>query len=185
MVQQLAVHASGRYHLRVQGSLELFGQSLTQNEETAHLDAAAGTAGAGANEHEHDQNLFREGRPQVKIAAGKAGGGDDGTHLKSSLPQCLAKAVVHTINIGGDDAHCHYNNYKVAPHLLAGSSATELAHEQQEVGVEVDAEQDHEDGHDPLDVGRKAAKAVVAEAEAAGARRTKASSLILSSACVS
>ena len=173
VVQQLAVHAGGRYHLRVQGGLELLGQGLTQNEETAHLDAAAGAARAGANEHEHDQNLFREGRPQVKIAAGKAGGGDDGAHLKSGLPQRLAKAVVHTINIGSDDTHCHCDDHKVAPHLLAGSSAAELAHEQQEVGVEVDAEQDHEDGHDPLDVGRKAGKAVVAEAEAAGARRTK------------
>ena len=175
MVQQLAVHAGGRYHLRVQGGLELLGQGLTQNEETAHLDAAAGTAGAGANEHEHDQNLFREGRPQVKIAAGKAGGGDDGAHLKSGLPQRLAKAVVHTINIRSDDTHCHDDDHKVAPHLLAGSSAAELAHEQQEVGVEVDAEQDHENGHDPLDVGRKAGKAVVAEAEAAGTRRTKGS----------
>ena len=173
VVQQLAVHAGGRYYLRVQGGLKLLGQGLGQNEEAAHLHAAAGTAGAGTNEHEHDQNLFREGRPQVKIAAGKAGGGDDGAHLKSGLPQRLAKAVVHTINIGGDDTHCHRNDHKVAPHLLAGSSAAELAHEQQEVGVEVDAEQDHEDGHDPLDVGRKAGKAVVTEAETAGACRTK------------
>ena len=173
MVDEFAVHAGGRYHLRVQGGLEFLSQGLTQNEETAHLDAAAGAAGASANEHEHDQNLFREGRPQVKIAAGKAGGGDDGAHLKSGLPQRLAKAVVHTINIGSDDTHCHCDDHKVAPHLLAGSSAAELAHEQQEVGVEVDTEQDHEDGHDPLDVGRKAGKAVVTEAEATGTRRTK------------
>ena len=173
MVQQLAVHAGGRYYLRVQGGLKLLGQGLGQNEEAAHLHAAAGTARTGTNEHKHDQNLFGESRPQVKVAAGKAGGGDDGTHLKRGLPQRLAEAVVHTINIGGDDAHCHRDDHKVAPHLLAGSSAAKLAHEQQEVGVEVDAEQDHEDGHDPLDVGRKAAKAVVAEAKAAGARRTK------------
>ena len=171
MVEQLAVHPDRGHHLRVKGLLELLAHSLAHQQEAADLHAAAGAACAGTHKHQHDKDLLGEGGPQVKIAAGKAGGGNDGAHLKSGLPQRLAKAVVHTINIGGDDTHRHDDDHNVAPHLLAGGSAAELAHEQQEVGVEVDAEQDHEDGHDPLDVGRKAAKAVVAEAKAAGSSK--------------
>ena len=60
------------------GGLELLSQGLAQNEEAAHLHAAAGTARTGTNEHEHDQDLLGEGRPQVKIAAGETGSGDAG-----------------------------------------------------------------------------------------------------------
>ena len=89
------------------------------------------------------------------------------------MPQCLAKAVVEAVDVGRDDGNGGCNDHKVAAHLFAGRRPAEPAHQQQEVGVEVDTEQDHEHGHDPLDVGGKAAKAVVAEAEAAGARGAK------------
>ena len=172
MVEQLAVHADGGHHLRVQRLLEFLAQGLAQNEEAAHLDAAAGAACAGTNEHEHHQNFFGESGPQVKITAGKTGSGDDGTHLKGCLTHRFAKAVIKAVDIGRDNANCHQNNGEVAAHFLA-DGAVEFAQQQQEVGIEVDAEQDHENGHDPLDVGRKAGKAVILEAEAAGARRAE------------
>ena len=172
VVQQLAVHADGGHHLWVQRLLELLAKGLAQNEDAAHLDAAAGAARAGTNEHEHHQNFFGEGGPQVKITAGKTGSGDDGTHLKGCLTHRFAKAVIKAVDIGRDNANCHQNNGEVAAHLLA-DDAVEFTQQQQEVGIEVDTEQDHEDSHDPLDVGRKAGKAVVLEAEAAGARRAE------------
>ena len=152
--------------------LELLAQGLAQNEEAAHLDAAAGAACAGTNEHEHHQNFFGEGGPQVKVTAGKASGRDDGAHLKGCLTHRFAKAVIKAVDIGRDNANCHQNNGEVAAHFLA-DGAVEFAQQQQKVSIEVDAEQDHENGHDPLDVGRKAGKAVILEAEAAGARRTE------------
>ena len=55
------------------------------------------------------------------------------------------------------------NDEEVAAHFLAGGCPPEPAQQQQEIGVEVDTKQDHEDGHDPLNIGRKTAEAVVLE----------------------
>ena len=71
MVQQLAVHPGRSHHLRVQSLLELLAQRLAQNEDAAHLDAAAGASGTGTNEHQHHQHFLGQSGPQVKIAAGK------------------------------------------------------------------------------------------------------------------
>ena len=141
MVQQLAVHPGRSHHLRVQSLLELLAQRLAQNEDAAHLDTAAGASGTGTNEHQHHQHFLGQSGPQVKIAAGKARGGDDGTHLERRLPQRLAKAVVDAVDVGRDDGNGGCNDHKVAAHLFAGCSTAEPAHQQQEVGVEVDAEQ--------------------------------------------
>ena len=85
--------------------LELLAQRLAQNEDAAHLDAAAGASGTGTNEHQHHQHFLGQGGPQVKIAAGKARGGDNGTHLERRLPQRLAKAVVDAVDVGRDDGN--------------------------------------------------------------------------------
>lgn len=45
MVQQLTVHPGRSHHLRVQSLLKLLAQRLAQNEDAAHLDAAAGASG--------------------------------------------------------------------------------------------------------------------------------------------
>ena len=164
------------HHLRVKGLLELLAHSLAHQQEAADLHAAAGAACAGTHKHQHDKDLLGEGGPQVKIAAGKSCGGNDRAHLEGGVAQGLAQAVVHAVNVGRDDDHSHTNDHKVGAHLLAGGSAAEAAHQQQEIGVEVHAKQDHKDGHDPLDIGRHAGKTVIAEAEAAGARCAKGGS---------
>ena len=117
--------------------------------------------------------FFGQRGPEVKIAAGKAGGGDDGTDLEGRMAQRLAKGAVEAVDVDRDDGHRRQNDGKIGADFLAGGCAAEPTQQQQEIRVEVDAEEDHEDGHDPLDVGREAGKAVVLEAEAASTRRAK------------
>ena len=147
MVDHLAVHPDRGHHLRVKGLLELLAHSLAHQQEAADLYAAAGAACAGTHKHQHDKDLLGEGGPQVKITAGKTGGGDDRTHLEGGVAQGLAQAVVHAVNVGRDDDHSHTDDHKVGAHLLAGGSAAEAPHQQQEIGIEVHAKQDHKDGH--------------------------------------
>ena len=47
------------------------------------LNAAAGAACAGANEHQQHQDGTAGLRPQVKVDGRKSGGGDDRRHLKA------------------------------------------------------------------------------------------------------
>ena len=173
MIDQLAVHPDGGHHLRVESLLQLLAQRLAHQEEAAHLDAAAGAARAGTHEHQQHQHLFCQRGPEVEITAGKAGGGNDGADLEGRMAQCLAEGAVEAADVHRDDGHRRQNDGKIGADFLAGRCAAEPAQQQQEIRVEVDAEEDHKDGHDPLDVGREAGKAVVLEAEAASTRRAK------------
>ena len=72
---------------------------LDQDHKPGHLDAAPGTARAGADKHQQHQHRLAGLGPEIKIRRGKTGGGDNGTHLKGGMPQRGKKASVDLYGI--------------------------------------------------------------------------------------
>src|SRR5699024_3249203 len=75
-------------------------------------------------------------------------------------------------DVPADKGDGRQDDPEIPAHLLDQHLA-ELAPDEVEVGAEVDAEQDHRDGGDHLDVGGVAGHAVVFDAKAAGACRAE------------
>ena len=123
---------------------------LHQQDGTGNFQPAAGGAGAGAQEHEDEQDVLGQLRPQVEIGGSVAGGGDDGGDLEGGLSDDLLQGVV----LGGDaDAHQddgHQDDAQVRPQLGAAQDFLELFAQCQIVHVEVDPKEGHKDGGDPL-----------------------------------
>ena len=78
---ELEVSSAQREEMPVEAPAS--GENLAQQQETADLDAAAGAACAGANEHQQHQDGTAGLRPQVEVDGRKSGGGDDRRHLKA------------------------------------------------------------------------------------------------------
>ena len=138
-----------------------------EDEDAADLDAAAGGACAGADEHQQHKHRLGQGAPLVEIRRGEARGGDDGTHLEGSMGQRF-KGGVGPQQRGENDAGGGQNDDEIPPYLLHPERLSELTEEEEIVGVEVDAEEDHENGDDPLQVGTVAGDGISLDAEAAG-----------------
>ena len=62
---------------------------------------------------------------------------------------------------------------KIPPYLLHLQGFLQLAREYEVIGVEIYAEEHHENGDDPLDIGRIITAAAVFYAETAGSRRSE------------
>ena len=120
------------------------------DDDAGELDAAGGGAGAGAQEHQDEQHVLGQLRPQVEIGGSVAGGGDDGSDLEGGLADDLLQGVV----LGGDaDAHQddgYQDDAQVRPQLGAAQDFLELFAQCQIVHIEVDPKEGHEDGGDPL-----------------------------------
>ena len=82
---------------------------MMELKETGNLDAAAGTAGTGTYKHQHNQNGFAGFRPLVEIRGGKAGGGDNRSHLKGRLSQGTEQTTGKMPDIEGDKPHRSQN----------------------------------------------------------------------------
>ena len=148
--------------------MKLTQHRLNGNQETGNLDAAAGTAGTGTYKHQHDQNGFAGFRPLVEIRGGKAGGGDNRSHLKGRLCQGTEQATGKMPDIEGDKPHRSQNNQQIGTYLLHAKCFAELAEQQVIIKIEIDAEQDHKDRDNPLQCVGITGNAVSADTKTTG-----------------
>ena len=169
MFHQFAVHGDLTDRTRVQMLVELFADALEQDDKARNLDAAAGTARTRADEHQDDQNRTGQTRPLVEIRRGKTGGRDDRADLKSGVAETLAETGVQGADVERDHRDGDADDAEIAEHLGAGKGLPPFFLQNQEVGVEIDAEQDHKDRDDNLNIGGISCDAVALDAETAGA----------------
>lgn len=157
--------------------MEIRGKFLTdrlkEDHDAGNLDAAAGTARAGADKHEEHQHRLAGSIPQVKVSGGKAGGGDDGRHLKGGMRQRLKSAGAGVQDIHKDNACGYGDNQQIIADFFHFQSPFDVSQKEQIIGVKVDAKQDHKDRYDPLDIGGVGRNTVVFDAEAACSRRAE------------
>src|SRR5699024_1213150 len=141
-----------------------------EQQHPGALDGAAGGAGAGADEHEQHQDRLGELRPQVKVRAGEAGGGDDGGHLEGGVADAVPGRAHHAVNIEGDQHGTGRHHNQEELQLVAAQGLADLAAENQEVHREVHVEEQHEHGAGDLDGGAAVGGyGDVLDGEAAGA----------------
>ena len=174
MLNGLVIHLDLFDTLGVDIGAKLLAHGFAHNEETGHLNAAAGTAGTGTNKHQQHQDQLGGGGPQIKVTGGIAGGGNDRSHLKKYLGQRVEHALTAMENIDKDHRCSTQNDQQISTDLFHGESILEVLEQNEIIGVEVNAEQHHKDGNDPLAIGRIAGDAVILYAKAAGARRAEA-----------
>ena len=173
MLDRLAVNLDAAYTPGMQQLDQFFFYRFQHDQDAGNLNAAACTSGTGTDKHQQDEDGAGKLRPQVKVCCGIAGCCNDGSNLENRLLECLCKAAEISAYIEGDRKRCCSDNQQIGTNFFTFPCLSEFTDQDQKVGVKVDAEQDHKDGHDPLDIGRHAGKTVIAEAEAAGARCTK------------
>src|SRR5699024_5141680 len=139
------------------------------DQEAGYLDDASGAPGAGSCKHQNQQQGFGQLRPEVKICRGISGGGDDGSHLKGRVTQRLAQSGKKAADIPGHDQDGGSDDSKVGFQFLGAESLTEFPAEDQVVDIEINAEQNHKNGYDHLQMRGIAGHAVVFDTESSGA----------------
>ena len=157
----------------MQEGADVAAHRLAAHHPAGDLEAAARAARARADEHQQHENRLGERGPEIEVRRGKARRRDDRRHLEDRDAQIVLRRQADVIGVHEDEQRRAGDDRQIPAHLLAGERLLELLHEDEEVHVEVHAEDDHEDRDDPLNVRREAGKRVVAEAEAAGARRAE------------
>lgn len=161
MLHRLFIHSELLDAFGVDVSADLLVECLGGDDETAYLDAASGTSGAGADEHQHHKHCLAVHAPVVEIIRGESRGGDDGSHLEEGVLKGSGEAVVDVDGVGHYDDDGGENDGEIHPHLLHLQGFAELMKHYQIVGVEVDAEEYHEDCYDPLACGIVACDGIV------------------------
>ena len=141
---------------------------LEDEEQADGLDAAAGGAGAGPGDHQHQEKGPGELRPEVEVGDGKAGGGHDAAGVEGGLVDAHPHRAHLGVDVAGDDGRDAEHDGEVEPHLLVLEGGAPVAKEEV-VDAEIDPEEGHKDGADPLQVDGIAGHAVVFDAEAPGA----------------
>lgn len=169
MRHRLAVHFDPADALWMDIRMQLQEHGFDQHDNTGNLDAAARTARARADKHQQHENGAAGLRPQVEVRGGKARRCDDRGNLKGGLRERIERASRHAADIEEDDRNRGDDNEHVIPHLFHVKRFFELAEQQEVIGVKIDAEQRHKDGHNPLEIRGIAHEAVVFDAEAARA----------------
>ena len=145
-------------------------QQLSQQQDAGDLDATGGRPGAGAGEHEDHQQHLTKDRPLGKVRRGEAGGGHGGHGVEDGILQrpTQRNALLHH-ETGGDKADGPQRQQGIQPQLLAVQRRPDVSPQGDEDQREVDARQEHEDGHDPCDGrGAEGGNAGVAGGEATG-----------------
>ena len=133
------------------------------------LDAAACRTGTGAAEHDHDQQAPGVLGPEVKIRCRVAGGRDDGAHLEGRMVECKIKVFKHPPDVDRDRQDTEGDDPKVPSHLTEAECLFfVLSEEKDKVGIEVNAEEDHEDGDNGLLYKGIAGDTVAQHAETSG-----------------
>ena len=143
-------------------------QALKEQNQPGDLHAAAGGAGAGADDHEAQQNGFRKTGPLVKVRRGKACGCGDTGNLEGCVAEGFLQGGVLPPDVPGDEQCAAQDDAEVGPQLLIPEYGSKLPEQQKIVAGEIDAEQKHEYGRHILQIGAIAGEGIVAHAEAAG-----------------
>ena len=119
LIHHPAVQLDHTHRAGVKDLSDLPAHTFEQQEDAGAFHTAAGGAGAGAAQHEDHQQGSGELRPQVKIHAGEAGGGDDGGHLKESVAQGGEVAGVEAVDVNGDEHHGGSHHREEKAQLIA------------------------------------------------------------------
>ena len=143
---------------------------LEQNQNTGHLDAAAGGACARSAEHQQYQNHFAEHRPQVEVFSTVPRCCDNRCNLKGCMMEALRQRVEQSPDVDRNHQNAHRDNQEITAHLLHPEGLLLVLPEKEIVRIEVHAERQHEDRNDPLLQRCIAPAAVVPDTEAAGSR---------------
>ena len=107
----------------------------------------------GTDEHEQNQHALGQGRPQIKITGGKPGGRDDRRHLEERMPHGVTEANTRRARVQ-DDQQCRCGNHtEIGAQFFAFQRLPAAPDQHEKIQIEVDAEQHHEDGDDPLNIG--------------------------------
>ena len=151
VVQDLLIHdgtvvADYFYLPGVQHLPDVPAQTLHQQQDPGHLQAAAGGACAGTHHHQAQQYGFGEAGPQVKVRGGIARGSDDGAYLEGGVADGFLQGGVQVPDVQTDQKDAAQDDAEVQPYLLVLDDALPLPEQNQIIAAEVDTEQDHKHG---------------------------------------
>ena len=141
MLHAPAVHLINAHRARMDQELHLLFDAFAHQQDTRAFDAAAGGAGAGADEHEQHQDALAERGPLVEVHRGEAGGRDDGGDLEQRVVQAVKKAAEQMTDVARDQQGGGGNYAKVNAQLLDPERLLPAARQDQEIDVEIYAEQ--------------------------------------------
>lgn len=149
------IDAHGQDGAGVQDAAYLIAHHLPQHDKTNAFEAAAGGAGAAADEHAHGEDDPREMRPLPRIVVEDTGGGEEGDDLEEAGAQGAVDAIVAGAHEDEHNQRCtHENGAAVELELRVLQELAEAILEDGEVEQgEAGAAQEHEedggvvDGH--------------------------------------
>lgn len=116
------------------------------------LHAAACRTGARADEHEQHEQRSAERRPLVEVHGRETGGRDDGRDLKERVDGSSRARAEHRPHVERDKSRKHENHAEIDADFFDAERLTEFPGEDEKIGAEIDAEQDHKDRDDVLEV---------------------------------
>ena len=154
MLYGLVVHFYFLDTLRVDVGCKFLADGLKKDHKPGHFDTAARTAGTGADKHQKHKDHLAGCVPCIEIGRRETGRRNDGRDLERGLCQRLESIGAQSEDVEEDDRNRNEYDQKIVPDLFHFQRALDLAEKDQVIGVEIDAEEDHEDGNDPLDIGR-------------------------------
>ena len=152
MRDALAVHLVDAHETRMDEAHHLFLDALSEQQDARAFYAAAGRTGARADEHQQHEQGAAERRPPVEIHGRKTGRCDDGRDLEQGVMEALAQRAKHRPHVKGDEPGEYENDAEIDADLLDAERLTEFAREDEKIGAEIDAKQDHKDRDDVLEV---------------------------------
>ena len=166
-VHCLAVHGDVRHSAGMQVLADLAVHGLEHEHDTGDLHTAAGTACACADKHDQHQQGPGILGPLIEVRRSETGGRDDRRDLERRVMERLIQRREHVPHVDRDRDDRECDDAKISLQLTHLEHFAELPSQNEEVGVEVDAE--HEDEHcdDTLHQSCVTAAAVVAHTEAA------------------
>ena len=78
-------------------------QCFYKDNKSGYLNAAAGTACAGAYKHQQNEYSLAGLGPQVEVHSGKTCGGNNGGNLERDMGQCIKDIAIQAECFNGDD----------------------------------------------------------------------------------
>jgi len=123
-------------------------------QDPDYLWTAAGRRRTCAGQHDHKDQHFGKGRPQVIVGRGISGSSHDGGHLESWISQALERIVIsaYTQKIDCDQQRAGDHDKQVETKLRILKHGHWTAPEQNEIQVEVRSAHGHEDDDHPLKI---------------------------------
>ena len=85
----MSVHLNLSDTVRMTEGKQFLSHGLEHDQKTGDLDSAAGAAGAGAQEHQHDEQCLGQLRPDIEVISRESGRRDNGSNLECGMAQGL------------------------------------------------------------------------------------------------